>query len=338
MKLVSVICPIYNEEKHITSCIVSVLQQDFPKENLEILFVDGMSTDKTRRIISDFTDKYKHIRLLDNPQKTVPYALNIGIQAAKGDIIIRMDAHAVYPHNYFSILAKYLTELNADNVGGVCRTLPANNSSVAAAIADAVSCVFGVGNSHFRIGTNNIQQVDTVPFGCWKKEIFEKIGYFDTELTRNQDDEFNGRIIKNGGKIYLIPDLFIDYFARENIRKVSAMHYQYGLFKPLVNKKLRAPATVRQFFPALFVAGLIAGIAFSLLFPKLWFVYFGVIILYALLALYFSLRASIKRRNWKLFFMEPIIFFLLHTSYGLGYWAGLYKVIFNKKFNAEVNR
>ena len=338
MNSISVICPIYNEEKYIATCITSILQQDFPKENLEILFVDGMSTDKTRQIISDFARKYDNIRLLDNPQKTVPYALNIGIQASKGDIILRMDAHAIYPRNYFSVLVKYVVELDADNVGGVCRTLPANNSSVATAIANAVSCVFGVGNSHFRIGANKIQQVDTVPFGCWKKEIFEKIGYFDAELTRNQDDEFNGRIIKNGGKIYLIPHIIIDYYARDTFKKTMKMFYQYGLFKPLVNKKLGAPATYRQFFPPLFLLGLLGGLASFFISSILFQIFLGILTIYFLTGCYFSIKPTCKRKNAHLLYLMPCLFFLIHLSYGWGYIRGMFKVMFGGKWNVEINR
>ena len=134
--MVSVICPIYNEEKYITKCIESVLEQDYPTEDLEILFVDGLSTDKTRKIVSDYATRYNQIRLLDNPHRIVPYAMNIGIKAAKGDIIIRLDGHVEYPTNYISKCVHYLMTLpNAENVGGVCQTLPCNERNISQAIA-----------------------------------------------------------------------------------------------------------------------------------------------------------------------------------------------------------
>ena len=248
--MLSVICPIYNEERYISQFLDSILQQDYPKEVLEILLVDGMSKDRTREIISVYSRKYPCLRLVDNPQQTVPYAMNNGIKNAKGDIIIRLDAHAEYPSNYFSVLVKKLNELEgAENVGGICITLPCNNTAVAAAIAECLSNKFGMGNSYFRVGAKEVMSVDTVPFGCFRKSLFDKIGLYDTDMIRNQDDELNGRIIKNGGKIYLLPDVEIKYFARDKISKVRKMFYQYGLYKPLGNKKLGSPATIRQFFP-----------------------------------------------------------------------------------------
>lgn len=333
--MISVICPIYNEEKYIGKCIESIMQQDYPKENMEVLFVDGMSTDRTREIIAEYLPRCPYIRVLDNPQRIVPPALNVGIKAAKGEVIIRLDAHAVYPQNYFSVLERKLQELGADNVGGICRTLPVNDSAVCKAIAIALSSSFGMGNSYFRIGASKEMCVDTVPFGCFRREIFDKIGYFDEELVRNQDDEFNGRIVKNGGKIYLIPSLVIDYYARDTIKKVRKMFYQYGLFKPLVNKKLGSPATLRQFFPLCFVCGLIVGALLSLCFKAILLLYLGIIGLYILLALTFSFKET---KNVKQIVILPWVFFSIHVSYGWGYLNGLWKILRGQSFSAKVNR
>ena len=333
MKL-SVICPIYNEEKHIAACLNSILRQDFPKEELEVLLVDGMSTDRTREIVQQYTEQYPFIFLLDNPNRIVPTGLNIGIRVAQGDVIIRLDAHAIYPDNYFSVLVDKLFTLNADNVGGLCRTLPAKNTPVCEAIAAALSSPFGMGDSHFRIGTNKEMQVDTVPFGCFRREVFDKIGYFDEELVRNQDDEFNGRIIKYGGHIYLIPSVVIDYYGRDSIGKVAKMFYQYGLFKPLVNKKLGNPATVRQFFPFFFVIGLIVG--FALCFVNTFFriLYFAVLVLYLFLAIYFSVK---QFKNIKKILLLIATFATIHVSYGWGYLRGMIKLLLKKSFTAESN-
>ena len=171
--MLSVICPIYNEEKYIRGCIESILAQDYPKDDLEVIFADGMSTDRTRDIAAEYTSQYPWIRLIDNPDRIVPPALNKAIEASHGDIIMRLDAHAEYPSNYFSRLVKALKEYNADNVGGVCITLPINDSPKAKAIAAVLSSKFGMGNSDFRVGTKTVKQVDTVPFGCWPR-IFQK--------------------------------------------------------------------------------------------------------------------------------------------------------------------
>lgn len=337
--MVSVICPIYNEEKYITKCIESVLEQDYPTEDLEILFVDGLSTDKTRKIVSDYATRYNQIRLLDNPHRIVPYAMNIGIKAAKGDIIIRLDGHVEYPTNYISKCVHYLMTLpNAENVGGVCQTLPCNERNVSQAIAIALSTGFGMGNSSFRIGSTEIRKVDTVPFGCFRKSLFERVGYYDYELVRNQDDELNGRIIKNGGSIYLIPELKIKYYSRDKISKVRRMFYQYGLYKPLVNKKLGSPATARQFVPLLFLLGIVLGGILSVFSIYIMYTYFAVLALYLAIGLFIGCKYAVKYRRPMLTLLMPYVFANVHLSYGYGYLRGIYKILANKKFNVESNR
>lgn len=333
--MISVICPIYNEEKYIGKCIESIMEQDYPKDDMEVLFVDGMSTDRTREIIVSYLPSCSYLYVLDNPQRIVPYAMNIGIKAAKGDVIIRLDAHAFYPKNYFSELVYQLEKLKADNVGAVCRTLPANDTPKCRAIAAALSSSFGMGNSYFRIGANKIMQVDTVPFGCYRKDVFDRIGLYDTDLVRNQDDELNARLVKHGGKIYLLPNLVVDYFARDAIKKTGKMFYQYGLYKPLVNKKLGSPATLRQFFPVAFVLGIILGGIVGLVNHYLLVIYSFVLILYILLALLFSMKSS---RSITQISYQLCTYFVIHWNYGWGYLVGLYKILMNRDFSAKVNR
>lgn len=332
--MLSVICPIYNEEKHIEACIRSVIAQDWPKDELEALFVDGMSDDRTREIVAGYSRQYPFIRLLDNPRRIVPTGLNIGIRAAKGEVILRLDAHAKYPTDYFSVLVGKLQESGADNVGGVCRTLPAQDMPVCRAIAHAMSSPFGMGNSHFRIGADKEMWVDTVPFGCFRREIFDKIGLFDEDLVRNQDDEFNGRILRHDGKILLLPQVVTDYFARSSINKTAKMFYQYGLFKPLVNKKLQKPATLRQFFPPLFVAGILIGGLVCLFSRVIRWIYLSVLVLYLLMAILAGL--SCTRRLPDILWM-PVVFATIHVSYGCGYWVGFLKLLTRSGFNAKSN-
>jgi hypothetical protein len=337
--MLSVICPIYNEQKYIIPCIDSIIAQDYPKDDIEVLFVDGMSTDNTRSIVTEYSVKYPFIHLLDNPHKIVPYAMNTGIKAAKGDTIIRLDAHAEYPDNYFSEVTGYLNKLEgAENVGGVCVTLPCNKSSMAIAIAEALSSTFGMGNSYFRTGSKDIKSVDTVPFGCFRAGLFDRIGYYDNELIRNQDDELNGRIIKNGGKIYLIPDIRIKYFARDKVKKIWNMFYQYGLYKPLVNRKLGSPATIRQFFPLLFVTGLALGLLLSFISKYLLTIYIFVITIYILIGIFTGIKISLKHKRFALALIMPYLFFIIHISYGIGYLNGIFKILCKKPFNAESNR
>ena len=336
--MLSVICPIYNEEKYIAKCIESVLQQDYPQNDLEVFFVDGMSQDNTAQIVNEYCEKYPFIKLLQNPNRTVPYAMNIGIKASKGETIIRLDGHCEYPTNYFSTLVENLEKYSADNVGGVFITLPCNETNVSYAIAECLKNPFGMGNSLHRIGAKENVKTDSVPFGCFRREVFDKVGLYDEELTRNQDDELNARIIKNGGSIYLIPTLGIKYFARDKVSKVRKMFYQYGLFKPLVNKKLGQAATVRQFVPPLFVFALILGLALSFVSKIFLWLYVSFLVLYFLLGIFMGVKSAVKTKRPLLVFLMPWIFFNVHLSYGVGYWTGLFKVLFNRKFNANSNR
>lgn len=337
-KTVTVVCPMYNEERYIDRFVKSVLAQDYPKESLEILLIDGMSTDRTRQIAAGYTASHSHIRLIDNPEKTVSYALNRGISMSGGEVIIRLDAHCEYPSNYISRLVDELFRLDADNVGGLWHTLPADGSAVCTAIAIGSSHLFGVGGSTHKIGADRIMEVDTVPFGCYRRDVFDRIGRFDEELVRNQDDEFNARLINNGGRIYIIPDVVIDYTARDSMTKMRKMYFQYGLFKPLVNKKLGAPATIRQFFPALFVTGVVLGLPLALLFRPIMYLYLSVIALYLLIGLLIGTGYGARLGKPALPLLIPYTFLNIHASYGIGYICGIYKVIAHKKFDVKPNR
>lgn len=345
MHFVSVIAPIYNERKFIAAFLDSILQQDYPKDQMEILLADGMSNDGTRDIIQDYVKKYKSlgdtglIRLIDNADRAVSFGFNAAVRACKGDVVVRMDAHCKYPTNYISRLTEELFRLNAENTGGLIRTLSADDSTKCLAIAAAVTHPLGVGNSTFRIGARKIKEVDTVPFGCFRRSIFDRIGYLDVELIRNQDDEFNGRIIKNGGKIFIIPDIIVDYTMRDSFKKMRQMYYQYGLYKPLVNKKLGHAATVRQFFPSLFVLGLIFGTILSFVAPFFKWLFLSVLALYLLMAFGVGVQYVFRRNNrWLMAVLMPWAIINLHLSYGIGYLKGLWNVAFNKKTKVNYNR
>lgn len=329
---VSVVIPVYNEEFFIENCLDSILVQDYPIKSLEIIVVNGNSSDRTKQIINE---RYPKVIVLDNPDKIVPISMNIGIKQSKGDYIVRLDAHTLYPKNYISTLIAEIQRLNADNVGAICRTLPANDTFIAQAIAIALGTKFGMGNSGFRVGVREVKEVDTVPFGCFPRSVFEKIGYYDEELIRNQDDELNGRIIKNGGKIFLLPNLIVDYYGRDSLKKVFKMFYQYGLFKPLGNKKLGRPATLRQFAPLLFVSGILVGFPISIHSSLFRLIYLIGIAIYVILCIIFSILNS---PSIKIMFSLLTVYPTIHFAYGWGYIVGIYKIIFNRPFVALTNR
>jgi len=328
---ISIICPVYNEEKYIVNCIESIISCDYPTALMEILFVDGMSRDSTRKIILKYIEKHPFIQLIDNQNKTVPFALNKGIAVAKGEIIIRIDAHASYPSDYFSILVKNLLKLNADNVGAVCKTEVLNKNKKTLAIKNVLSHPLGVGNSYFRTGISKTMEVDTVPFGCWKKEIFEKYGTFNTKLTRNQDIEFNKRIKKGGGKIFLIPDTYSVYYARENWKDLFNNNYQNGKWNILTvyYTSQFSSLSIRHFIPLCFILSLLIPLILS--FINLNFIYLTVLSLvaYLLLIAFGSIKIAFKKQ---LHFLSLVYtFMVIHFSYGLGSLIGLLQIPFLKK-------
>jgi glycosyltransferase involved in cell wall biosynthesis len=329
--LVSIVIPCYNEETFIGTILENILSQDYPRESLEVLIVDGFSTDQTRSVIQSYTSLYSFIRLVDNEKQFVPFALNLGIAGSKGEVIMIMGSHSVYPNNYVSVLVAALYDLNADNVGGICDTLPMDDSVRAHSIASVLSSRFGVGNAYFRIGTNKRMKVDTVTFGCYRREVFDKIGRFDEELLRNQDDEFNARLIRNGGSIWLLPEIKIGYYARGTVLSLLRMYYQYGLFKPLVSQKNKGPATLRQLIPPCFVIFLVGGIVLSFFWTLFRPVFLGVLALYLLIDLSFCITISQKKKSASMMLYMPWLFFLLHCSYGVGYIAGIVNFVLLKK-------
>lgn len=329
--MLSVICPIYNEAKYIDVCIQSILFQDYPKQQLEVLFVDGMSKDGTRGIVSGYSKQYSFIRLLDNEKRIVPIAMNIGIRASRGDVIIRLDAHAQYPSNYFSVLVKKLKSLDADNVGAACRTDVLNKTPKTLAIREVLSNRFGVGNSIFRLGVEKVMEVDTVPFGCWKREVFDKYGFYDERLIRNQDIELNKRIIHGGGKIYIVPDTYCIYFTRETYKALAKNNYSNGKWNILTvycTKQLKS-LSIRHFMPMLFLCSLIIPSTMACFYSPVGIVSLISLLLYVVLISLISLSLALKK---KLCFRSLIIAFAtLHLSYGWGSLNGIINVLKNGK-------
>lgn len=330
---VSLILPCRNEEDHIGACLDSLLATTYPHDDLELIVVDGDSDDRTRDIAARYAERHGGIRLLDNPRRIVPTALNIGIRAATGDVILRVDAHALYPPEYVPRLVAALLASGADNVGGCVVTLPSDDSLTAAAIATALSHPFGVGNSWFRIGRSKIPRwVDTVPYGCWRRSVFDRIGYFDEDLVRNQDEEFNYRLLRAGGRILLLPDVVSYYYARASQRQVTRMLYQYGYFKPLVARKVGRVFTMRQLAPPALVTALAGGGALSLFWMPAAALWVAVIGAYTGTALACAIPAA-RARGLRGTLMLAATFPLLHVSYGYGFLRGLWRVVGRRAWN-----
>jgi glycosyltransferase involved in cell wall biosynthesis len=323
---VTIVVPCRNEERYLVECLDSILACDYPADRLEVLVVDGMSDDGTRAMLGEYAARHPIVRMIDNPRRITPVALNLAIRAARGDIIVRMDAHVVYPKNYVSRLVAALDEFGADNVGAVLKTLPANQTAMGKAIAIGMSHPFGVGTSYFRIGTDQPRWVDTIAFFCIRRATFDRVGMFDEELIRHQDGEFNARLIKAGGRILLIPDVVSYYYARATLRQVGRMFYQYGYFKPLVAKKLGRFMTVRQLIPPGFVLGLLATGLAALLWKPAFLLFALVAGSYLAVVLGSAVQTALKEGpavGLALAAVLPVI----HVSYGTGFWRRVVELL-----------
>lgn len=325
---VTIIIPCFNEKKYIANCLDSIISGDYPLTSLEILVVDGMSTDGTQILLNEYAQKYSIIQVINNPEKIKPRALNIGIQAAKGEIIIRMDAHALYEPDYVSKSVRYLNEYKADNVGGIRKTLPSASTIIAKAIAYSISHPFAVGNATYRTGSNKMKWVDTVFGGCYRKQIFKEIGLFNEALIRGQDREFNVRLQRAGGKILLAPDIVCHYIARGDLHNFLEWIYIGGLTPFYISRITRQIIfSWRNLVPLAFVLSLslISIIAlFSPLF--IWFL-LGITAFYASCCLVVSIPIALRERNPLFLLVMPFIFATTHALYGIGSIAGMVKKV-----------
>ncbi len=321
LPFISVLMPVRNEADFIERSLTAVLAQDYPAESMEVIVIDGMSTDATREAIAGFMLSDARIKLVDNPGRIVPTGLNAGLAVASGDVIVRVDGHCEIAPDYIRRAVAHLQTTSVDAVGGPLETV--GETEVAAAIALAMSSPFGVGGSAFRTVKGRSMFTDTVAFPAYTRAAVEKAGLFDEELVRNQDDEYNYRLRKFGVKILLASDVKCRYFSRSSIRKVASQYFQYGFWKVRVLQKHPLQMRPRQFVPFLFVLSLTALVMLA---P------FSQIARWALViqaGLYFltSLIASILCARTKLGVLTllPIVFGVIHFSYGSGFVAGLIK-------------
>lgn len=325
----SIVIPCRNEEKYIGRCLDSIVQQNYPKEKMEVLVIDGMSEDRTREVVKNYYQKNPPIKLLENPGKYTPLGLNVGIKNARGEIIIRMDAHAGYGKDYISKCVENLEKYKADNVGGTMITLPAKNTIIAKAIAICLSHPFGAGGSYFRIGIKAVREVDTVFGGCYKKEVFEKIGLFDENLIKSQDLEFNLRLKRAGGKIILVPDIVSYYYPKSDLRGFFNHTFINGIWTIYALKFIKKTYKIRHYIPLVFVASLIGSLFLSILFSAFFWLFLAITFFYCLAAIYFSLKIASQEKNPRYLFIMSVVFATRHIAYGLGSIFGLFKLIIN---------
>ena len=310
--LISAICPVLNEEENIEQ-VLKFFEGSDPAEK-ELLIIDGGSTDSTLEIISEWTKRLNNVKLLHNPHKYTPFALNIGIDNSKADIIARLDAHTEYSEDYFLKILQTFKEIDADIVGGPMRTL--GKTLIQRSIAYAISTPFGIGDSKFH-DENFKGFVDSVYLGAWKRELFESIGKFDESQIKNQDDEFHYRAKSRGKKLYLNPEIKSFYYPRSSLSDLFIQFFNYGLYKPLVLKNNRSEAKFRHIIPSLFVLYIL-----SLPFTFTAFIWMIPILIYLGLDLFFSFKNS---NGFIVKLGTLIVYPALQISYGAGFLTGIFK-------------
>jgi len=325
MASVTIIIPCYNEERHIVKCVESIIGCSYPKDRLEALFVDGGSRDRTRALLREFERNHPYIRVLDNPDRTPPFAMNIGVAQANGDYIIRMDAHSSFPADYVSRLIEWSQKLAAENVGATCITEVINRNPKSVGIKTVLGDPLGVGNSHFRTGTAKLRRVDTVPFGCFPRRVFEQYGLYDVRLARNQDIELNKRIIGGGGSIYLVPGVTCTYYARETLGGLWQNNFANGKWNVLtafITGGIGSLST-RHFIPLVFVLSLLATLLVATVIPGALAGFLAIVIVYSLAIFTRAARITNSETN-------PIeiarAFATLHFAYGIGSLVGLLRL------------
>ena len=320
---VSVIVPILNEELYIENCLESLLAQDYPKDYLEIILVDGMSTDKTLEIINRYIEKYPFIKLLKNEKKIIPCALNLGIKNASGDYIVRMDAHAFYEKDYISKSIEYLIKTGADNVGGPTRV--EGKTFTQKTVAAAYSSPFALGGSkHY--DENFEGEVDTVSWGIFKKQFLIDIGMYDERLPKSEDDDLNYRINKSGGKVFVTPKIKSTYYPQNKFTGLFKQYFNYGLWKVAGIKKHKKPARLAHLVPMMFVLFLVVFGVVSIFNLAVRSLFLAVMSLYFALDFYFSFKNK-KAINFSMKCYLLLAHIVIHIAYGLGFWAGIFRFL-----------
>ena len=336
---ISLVIPCRNEYKFIDKCLKQCLNQKYLVEGIEIIVADGQSSDGTLEILEKYAKQYPQIKVIDNPEKITPTALNRAIKVATGNIIIRIDVHTEYADNYVYQCIIALNSSKADNVGGPW--LAAGNTYFQKAIAMAFQSPFSSGGA---LSHNDSFEgyVDSVYLGCWKKLTLQEIGLFDEELVRNQDDELNYRIIQKGGKIWQTPHIKSTYYPRSSIIALFKQYRQYGYWKIKVIQKHKIPASISQIVPGLFIAilFLFGFMGFFSGFAKTTFAY--LLYSYSCVLIIASILTVIKEMKLKYLPVLPMIYAAFHFGYGFGFLQGIIDMMLlsksGRKSLAELTR
>jgi succinoglycan biosynthesis protein ExoA len=322
---VSIIIPTLNESATIEGVIASVLA--FRKDSMEcdIIVVDGDSDDGTREKLDELTLSTPNLIVLHNPRRKTPMALNIGLAHAKGEVVLRLDAHSQYPEDYLEKCVRSLESESADNVGGLVVPRWTNRGKGAQIVAALTSHIFGVGDSGFRTSVA-AGAADTVPYGCFRRSVFEEIGKFDERLNRNQDYEFNRRMIAAGKRIWLDPSIRVFYENRDTVSGVLKQAFTTAQWNPWMWLVAPYSFAFRHAIPGIVVAAGAALVVLSFLSATALAILTMLSALYACTAIVASVQQAC-RYGWWIGFVLPPLFLAYHISYGAGMWLGILKVL-----------
>ena len=331
---VTLIIPCRNEAGAIEQCLRSVMAQQGPGADCEIIVADGLSEDGTRQILERLAAAEPRLRVIDNPQGIASTGLNAALRQARGEVILRLDAHTEYAPDYVRCCLEVLAQTRADNVGGPALTKA--DGYVQRAIAAAYHSPFAAGGARFHNPTCE-GPVDTVPYGCWRRSVFERFGCFDETLVHNQDDEHNLRIIRGGGTVWQSPRIRSWYRPRASLAALFEQYLQYGYWKVCVIRKHKFPASIRHLVPGSFLLalGLLAAASvLSVLTPRPlatapWLLLWLAGLYAACLATAALLTA--RQTDWKLLPVLPLAFVCYHFGYGWGFLRGILDFIILKR-------
>jgi len=335
-RVVSVVIPCRNEVRQIDALFESLFRQELPAGvELEVLIADGLSDDGTRRALQAYRAKYPALSLIDNPRKISAAGLNAAIKAARGEIIIRMDAHTEYAPDYIRECLAVLEETGADNVGGPARTKAVGY--LPQAISLAYHAPFSAGGARFH-DIDYEGYVDTVTYGCWRRSKLEQIGLFDEELVYNQDDELNLRICRGGGRVWQTPRIRSWYQPRSSLPALFRQYAQYGYWKVRVIQKHRLPASWRHLVPGAWAGSLIVLAAMAPFSLPAWRLLEGLLILYGLANGVATLVTGLQSRRFKFIPVLPFVFATYHLGYGYGFLRGVIDFMLLRQGGSEAFR
>jgi glycosyltransferase involved in cell wall biosynthesis len=333
VKRVSVIAPMWNEAAHIDGFVADIAAQDFDGE-LELLVADGASTDGSADLLQAAAEREGiEVTVLDNPARWVSAGLNSCIRAATGGLIVRVDCHSRYPTDYVRRCVAAAEETGAENVGGIF--IPRGRTGTERAVACAMNSPFG-GIHWTRHGEGERVEVDTVPYGAFTPDAFERAGLFDETLVRNQDDEFNLRLRLAGGKIVLDPAIRIFYTPRGSFSRLFRQYYEYGLWKPAVMSKHGRIVSARSLVPIAFVGSLAVLVALAAFSGTARILLALELAVYLAGALVFGVRATRSTgERWRLLPRVIAAFAVFHVAYGIGMAAGWARIGLRRRGGAS---